>query len=467
MFRSLTKRLVLSYVILTVCLNLLLVVTFNHVVTISGEQHVDHLLGSLIEKPIVDGRVSLKEIEDITEDEESEHRPGNLYLKASDADGNALVKHGFQPTAADVVQINRIAEQMDRSSEKTTRITLDGGRMLRVMTKKLPDGSYVQVGLLMADNSKLRSTVFKYSLGWGTSLGGLVSLIGWWMIHREMKGVKNVTTTARKILNGSLDARVPERQHVIEVSELANAFNQMLDKIDQSVADLKDVSSNVAHDLRGPVTRIRGNVEVVLRGEPSLEDYREMAEKVIDDANRLDNLISTIIEIALLDSGAGHITFAEVDLAHVLEESIELYADVAELNDQTLTHHASPVPPIKGNVEMLQRMLANLLDNALKFTPQQGKVEVSLSQEAGKVVLQVSDTGPGIPEKDRGHVFDRFYRGEESRSTLGNGLGLSYVKSVADAHGCEVNLLCPDTGGTLVKVSFPEVRFSHEGNITN
>ncbi|MFZ0035015.1 MAG: HAMP domain-containing sensor histidine kinase, partial [Sedimentisphaerales bacterium] len=253
-----------------------------------------------------------------------------------------------------------------------------------------------------------------------------------------MSGVKRVTQTAVSIANeGNLIHRVPVGNEGREIRNLALAFNNMLERIQSLVSELRDVTDNIAHDLRSPITRIRGIAETTLTSNENLDTYREMTATIIDECDMLVGMINTMLEIAETQAGAANFEVAPVDIIKIVKDAHELFQPVAEDKNITLeldVQNGVKTVLVAGDTTRLQRAIANLLDNAVKYTDSGGKVTVSVERTQTQVKISVSDTGLGIEEKDITRIFDRFYRADTSRSTAGNGLGLSLAHTIVQAH---------------------------------
>ncbi len=324
--------------------------------------------------------------------------------------------------------------------------------------RKLPDGAVLQiVTSLEADARLLRLYREMFALGGGAMLVA-GSVLGWVYARRAMAGVERVTRTARRIGAGDLGRRVPVGNEGEEIRSMAEAFNQMLERIEKLVAELREVSNNIAHDLRSPLTRIRGQVESMFRESNSVEECRAFAGTVIEECDRMAALIDTMLDIAEAETGAARMARQPLDLAALLEDACELFRPVAEDAGVDL-QLALPNPdaPITAMADpaKLQRVVANLIDNAVKFTPAGGAVRVAAEQIGRSVHVSVHDTGIGIAPDEIGRVFDRFYRSDRSRSTPGNGLGLSLVRAIVEAHGGQVAVVSRPGEGSTFTVQLP------------
>ena len=275
------------------------------------------------------------------------------------------------------------------------------------------------------------------------ALIGISALIGWIMARRALAGVTRVTQTARIIAGGALEQRVPLTSGGDEIDQLALTFNQMLDRIETLINSIRDMSDNIAHDLRSPITRIRGLAEITLTTGRDLGDYQQMAASTVEECDRLLEMINTMLMISKTEAGIEQMARGPVDLTRLVQEAYDLFLPLAE--EKSIDFRCS-LPDteigLEGDKRLLQRMIANLLDNAIKYTPRGKLVSVTLWHTAPRAMahLRVQDTGVGISADDIKHIFDRFFRGDQSRSQTGSGLGLSLARAVARAHGGDLTV---------------------------
>ena len=331
----------------------------------------------------------------------------------------------------------------------------DLGLNLRLAEARLTDGNYLQAGQVETDGP----SVHRYRALFFGVLCAMLILgvgVGWFLIGRAMSGVRNVTRTAAGIGQSDLSARVPHVGRGQEIEELVDAFNGMLDRIDTSVRELREVTDNIAHDLRSPLTRIRGLMETVTTGGESLEAYRGARGLVIEECDRMVQMINTMLDIAEANAGLRGEGSDLLDLGGIMAEAHELFEPVAEEKGIEFTFVASPdVPSVLGDRRAIQRVVSNLIDNALKYTPAGGRIELGVGPHGETACITVADTGCGIPPADLPQVFSRFYRGETSRSTPGNGLGLALVEALVKACGGQVSVESELGKGTCFTVHFP------------
>ena len=359
------------------------------------------------------------------------------------------------------IGINRtIIEQLLKEHQPIfdTVSIADRKHRVRVLYAGIGPGMILQVGRSMENYTRIIEAFQKIFLITMTSLFLLAVVAGWFMARRALSGVELVTQTARRISDGSLAERVPVKKREDEIDQLAITFNQMLDRIETLVSGIKEMSDNIAHDLKSPITRIRGHSEVTLTTGATLRDYENMAANTIEECDRLLDMINTMLIISKADAGVSQLEEKEVDLSAVVRDACELFQEPAENKGLHLACDIKDRPVVTGDIRMIQRMIANLLDNAIKYTPSPGSVELSVAANDDQTVaVSVKDTGVGISESDLEHVFERFYRCDKSRSEPGTGLGLSFARAVARAHGGDIHVESrPDTGSTFTVVLPPE-----------
>jgi len=266
-----------------------------------------------------------------------------------------------------------------------------------------------------------------------------------------LRRVEQVNRTAERVMGGNLSDRVPLKGSGDEFDQLAANLNNMLGQIERLMAGMREVSDNIAHDLRTPLSRLRARLELSLLDATDAAAQSDAVRAAIDEADRLLATFNALLSIAEAESGARRNPAEPLDLAQTARAAAELYEPVAEEKGCALKLDVEPGIMIRGDRHLLSQAVANLLDNALKYGG--GEVTLSAHRHDGRAELEVSDSGPGIPEDEREAVFDRFVRLEPSRSTPGNGLGLSLVRAVARLHNGTVRL-ADNHPGLTVRLEF-------------
>ncbi|HEY8874237.1 MAG TPA: HAMP domain-containing sensor histidine kinase [Stellaceae bacterium] len=328
----------------------------------------------------------------------------------------------------------------------------------------IPDGYRLLVGRDISDATAFRDRI-KATLMWAGLLALGIGLAGGTVMSRNMlRRVEQVNRTAERVIAGNLSDRVPRRGTNDEFDQLAANLNGMLDQIERLMSGMREVTDNVAHDLKTPLARLRARLELALIGPDDPIARTDAIRAAIDEADRLLATFNALLSIAEAEAGAGGRTGDKLDLGEVARAVVELYEPVAEEKGFSLTLDSAPTTMIRGDRHLLSQALANLIDNALKYGAVRydggecggggGDIAIGVHQSDGRAVIEVADRGPGISEGDRASVFDRFVRLEPSRSTPGNGLGLSLVRAVARRHEGIVTL-GDNYPGLKVRIEFP------------
>jgi signal transduction histidine kinase len=315
-----------------------------------------------------------------------------------------------------------------------------------VQVLRLPGGFRMLVGRDLGERDRFRAIIGR-ALAWAVALMIGLALVSWFFVSRRvLKRIDSVTATSRRIMSGDLTGRLEVTGTGDEFDRLADSLNAMLERIELLLHGLKDVSDNIAHDLKTPLTRLRNRVEAALNGEPSSEGYRAALETTIEESDRLIQTFNALLMIARVEAGSPDGAISEFEIGTVINDVVELYEPVAE--ERGMTIRVGPVESIKLRIsrELLGQALANLIDNAIKYAPlpctgsQSIAVTVSAVQEGGDLVVKVADNGIGIAAADRERVLQRFVRLEQSRSQPGSGLGLSLAAAVARLHHGTIEL---------------------------
>jgi signal transduction histidine kinase len=308
---------------------------------------------------------------------------------------------------------------------------------------QLPGGFRVLVGRDLEDREKVHNIVMSAGR-WSLALVVVLGLAGGFFVTRRvLRRVDAMTESTRTIVEGDLSGRLFVAGTGDELDRLAENLNAMLERIEALMRGLQEVSDNIAHDLKTPLTRMRNRAEEALREAKGEADYRAALEGTIEESDALMRTFNALLMIARAESGHARDDMADFDAAEVARGITELYEPLAEEKGLVLKVEAPGPITVRGNRELISQALSNLVDNAIKYAVPdgtEGAIQVTAENEDGRVLLTVSDNGPGIPESDRPHVVERFVRLERSRSQPGSGLGLSLAAAVARLHGGELIL---------------------------
>jgi heavy metal sensor kinase len=283
----------------------------------------------------------------------------------------------------------------------------------------------------------------------------LSGIIGWFLARQALKGVAEVTQTALDITSGAHDTRVQPKRRAYEIERLANTFNAMLDRIQSLMKSMREMTDNIAHDLRSPLTRIRGIAEMTLINGKDMDEYQKMAESTVEECDNLIALINTMLDIAEIESGADDFKKENINLGKILMDACELFQPLADEKGLNLVVDLHDRLMFFGDRHKLQRMITNLLENAIKYTPSGGAIKVSLCEDDHTIQMIFEDTGIGIAELELPKIFDRFYRCDRSRTEPGIGLGLSLAKAIAKAHGGDIAVQSELKKGSRFTVFLP------------
>jgi signal transduction histidine kinase len=331
-----------------------------------------------------------------------------------------------------------------------------GGPVLEVASVRLADGTILEVGRSTAARDELLerfrvvlATVFAAMLVVGL-LGGAV------LTHAALRPLRELSAAARSIVEtGRLDARVPARGSSDPLDALGALFNSMLERISALMAGMRESLDNVAHDLRTPVMRLRAISEAVLHSGGDAAAYREALADGLEQAEQVVALLEALMDISEAEAGAMRLNLEPVAVAPLLRSAVELYADLAEEKGITVEVACPEELTVTADRSRLRQVLANLLDNALKYTPRGGRVDLGARAEGGGVRIEVRDTGMGIPPEELPRVWDRLYRGDVSRTERGLGLGLSLVKAIMNAHQGQVGVESTPGRGSCFSLRLP------------
>ncbi len=329
------------------------------------------------------------------------------------------------------------------------------GAVLDVVATRLVDGTLIQIGR----SSDVRDELlrhFRSRVLWMLAFVLTIAVMGGAILtHVGLAPVRDMANTVRAILDtGKLEARVPVRHGGDALNELGVLVNGMLDRIQTLITGMRGALDSVAHDLRTPLMRVRGVAESSLNATNE-SDMREGLVRVLEETDRLNLTLTALMDISEAETGTMKLARERVRVADVVSEAVDLYVDLAEEKGIALTAHVDPQLEINADRARVRQVLANLIDNAVKYTGHGGSVDVTAESNETGVTLIVRDTGIGIAPDALPHVWERLYRADASRSERGLGLGVSLVRAIVEGHGGRVAVRSEEGQGSVFSVSFP------------
>lgn len=377
-----------------------------------------------------------------------------IYLLLLDKDGRLLAKSPF--SRGDLTGLLRYPYR--RESTDIQYANLRGSRWrIRMAYRTIPNGTLLVIGLNQhAADENLQKISYAFLIT-GLTVLALSILCGWFLACRIVSGIERVGRTADRIADGDYSLRISPNAGDLETDDLIASFNTMTANTETLMRELKTITDDIAHDLRTPLTRMLGRSEIAVTLHPTSEKLQDTLGDNAEDCRRMLALINQMLAISKTESGASRLHRETVDLKKLLERASELFRMPAEQKRQTLLLEL-PAEPVflSADPARLQQLIANLVDNALKFTSENGSIVIQLTESAEEILLSVSDTGCGIPPEECKKVFKRFYRADTSRNLPGNGLGLAMVRAIATAHGGFVSLSSEVGKGSTFTVHFPK-----------
>jgi len=337
----------------------------------------------------------------------------------------------------------------------------------------LQGGYHLLVGRDIHELEAMQALI-RRTLVWGLAIMAILALVGGGLMSRSMsRRIGSINATIDEIMAGDLSRRMPAGASGDDFDQLIENLNRMLERIENLMEGVRQVSDNIAHDLRTPLARLRNRLEVLKELQPgaaggggaaggssatgggsATNERQQVVVEALEEADIMLSAFNALLRIARIESGARRAEFADIDLTAVARDVVELYEPLVEEKQQAIEVNLEGGVAIRGDRDLLFQALANLLDNAIKYTPEGGRIWVHLGNAPHEAQITIADGGPGIPADSRAKVFQRFYRLDDSRGSAGSGLGLSLVQAVVQLHGG--NIVLEDNGpGLRVEISLP------------
>ncbi|OQA32948.1 MAG: Alkaline phosphatase synthesis sensor protein PhoR [Betaproteobacteria bacterium ADurb.Bin341] len=331
----------------------------------------------------------------------------------------------------------------------------EGKQQLEILTAELPDGFRFQVGISSADRQLILDQFTDTLLFVTVPLVLLGMAGGSFVARRILSPLRHLIRTVVAIQAGQMEARVPRSHNRDELDELGRLFNEMTGQIQRLIRGMKDALDNVAHDLRTPMTRFRNRAETALHQEGNPLAYREALQDCIEESDRILGMLAILMDISEAETGTLRLQRRRVDLVALVGAVVDMYQYVAEEKGIGIHLQLPPRMELELDPERISQVLANLLDNAVKYTPPAGRIDLAVLAEPGQVRIQVEDNGGGLDPAEIDHLWELLYRGRQA-TQKGIGLGLSLVRAIVQAHGGTVSARSAATGGALFEVLLPD-----------
>jgi heavy metal sensor kinase len=389
--------------------------------------------------------------------ERNSEKASPFFVRVADPDKSILLLS--LPNQWQGLNLARISDiKVDAGTQRIHMAVGDEETVFEIISFPLSDGNIMQIGKEIGDREHILAR-FRWVFAAVMIPAILIGLMGgYFLTFRALQPIRHLTKTVTSIIEtGRIEARVPLGKTEDEVSGLVALFNNMLGRIENLVTGMKESLDSVAHDLRTPMARFRGQAENVLASNQGLEACREALSDGLEESERITNMLNTLMDISEAKAGTLKLDRERVDLSALAKEVVEVYCYVAEEKDVAIRTSLSGEVFISADPNRMRQVFGNLLDNAVKYTPGGGIVNVGVYKKDREVVAEVRDNGIGISEEDLPRIWDRLYRGDHSRSQRGFGLGLSMVRSIAELHGGRVEVLSRRGAGSAFFVYLPGI----------
>jgi signal transduction histidine kinase len=414
------------------------------------------LMGDLLELLTSLKSEELQEFREAVNAETASDGVQNIFIRLFSSDGKEVLSSDMSSWGS-----MGISPQARRQLAKATGPFLENrnvpgrehrARLIYGLTGR---GQILQIGAYLEHDDKF------LILFWA-AFGILISLVipfatfsGWLIGRRALMGVEQVTMTALDISKGELGQRVSVDSGAEEITRLADTFNTMLDRIDALVSGMRNITDDIAHDLKKPIARIRVISEKNLTNNHGTGQDEQGSARIIEECDYLMQMIDTMLDLSEAEAGAAPLDMRQIDIAGIVRNAHELFYPMAEDRGLSFTLDIPGSCPVLGDMRKIQRMIANLLDNAFKYTLPGGEVAISMKEDSDKVMISIRDNGAGISAEDLPHIFERFFRCDKSRSEAGIGLGLTLARAIVVSHGGDIMVQSSPRKGSTFTIILP------------
>lgn len=455
-FNRITTRLTVAYTLILVVVALVIFSVIYFSISRTLEERDWRLLNQKVQE--YSDRLEIKGLDDFKQyfAVDINHDPeSSLYVQLFSADHRVLFTHEAFPafefaSGGDMTKARRLRLWMRNSDDYAL-----------VMVKPLPAGEFLLVAK-STDGLSSQMNRLRYLFGYAISFMALSSFLAATVLARRgMKPVRELIRSVKNLENGSLSDRVTIPIRDDDLNELKHSFNHLLDTISKLVSSITEAFDHLAHDIRTPVTRLRGRAEIALNGVEDLDEYREALQSCYENSDRILKFMDNLTQITEAENRSLNIKYQLKSLGEMVREMMDLYEIAFEEKAILVKQILVKNDRAYLDPNLIRRVIANLLDNAHKYTPEGGEIVIETYRTDKHVVLSIRDSGHGIPQEEQNLVWNRLYRGDKSRSEHGMGLGLTFVKAVVEAHGGVVNVISPvyDGHGTEFLI-----KFKHDGS---